>query len=425
MPDLLESRRTVREDEELRASTSLGETDAWKWRRLTPLAEAELDPYKRDKAYDALQTLFQQSFVTVRTIEELVDYLMVSDFRLSAEDARAQSVLDAFWRDPWNDIAKNGSKWVQEYFYFGELVLEPHVNPINGHVRINFYPSNYIEDVIGDEEFPGKPAKVVLKGGKKPAFTVISYSTLTDSYEGDLFYFRTRHIGDQVRGNPRLLPLIDPLARWEDYLYNRLARRAQADAFWWDVELQGFSQAQIDEWLLTPQASPPKANSVIAHNERARWTLIEPSPQGSQITQESAFYRDLLRWGAGLANSQGRAARLRDTGEILDETVTCLRSRQREAAGIFEMLGAYAVQKAVEHGTLPRAEYRIRCITPQLGVRDMQRASGAVLRFTQALQIAQEREWITPEEASAIFRYFIRNAGVQGANVELPEEEKG
>lgn len=422
MPHLVKSLREAATPTSLTAASATQVDNDAGWIRLgeTP---AVLPSYQRARAVAAVEKLFYASPIAHRFVEQLTDFVVGEQgFNLTSSNDDAAAILSAFWRSPVSNLPSGLYTAVQEYFVYGELVYLKKVHS-DGFVSLAYVPPTEIKSVEPRVGEPGVPDTVTLNSG--PVYKVISWSSPDQKLVGDCFFFHSRHLGASVRGFPCLLPLVDFLRAWEAFTYGYLKKRSLYDAIWWDVELEGFNQDQVDAWLASKQARPPKAGSIFAHNERVDWTLKQPDFKSSALDRDAQFFLDLLLGSAGLSGfARTSSSRARERGEILDPVARGLSARQYEIRSYYSFIGAYVLQEAQHAGMLKVNDYEVLCQAPQLGVRDFQRSSGSLLRFVNALAQSVESGWLVPDEARTIFRDMLVRLGLPERVLTPPQAEK-
>ncbi len=412
MPQLVKALRESRSvlSPLLAAASSTQVDDDTGWARVGE-APTVLPSYKRDKAIAAVETLFYASPLAHRFIEQLTDFVVGEQgFELTSSDDSAATVLVDFWHSPVNDLPATLYAAVQGYFVYGELAYLAKVHP-DGFVSLTYIRPTEIDDVNEKIGETGEPDKIKLSTG--PVYKIISWSSTDQRLVGECFFFRSRHLGAGVRGFPCLLPLVDFLRAWEAFTYGYLKKRSLYDAIWWDVELQGLNQDQIDAWLASKQARPPRAGSIFAHNERVVWSLTQADFKGGVLDRDAQFFLDLLLGSVGLSDfSRTSPSRARERGEVLDPVARGLGAKQYELRSYFSFIGSFVLQEAKRAKILKGANYEVLCQAPRLGVRDFQRSSGSLLRFVNALGQAEDKDWLSPREASGIFRDMLVRLGL-------------
>lgn len=380
---------------------------------------------QRQSAIATAEKLFYSSPLTHHIVEQYTDYVVgEGGFELTSSNREARKALYDFWHSPVNAIPRNLYSQVMEFFVYGELCYLKKDHP-DGFVGITFVPPREIAKVTEKEGVPGRPAKVTLSNDEE--YDVVDWDSASEALVGDCFYFRMQHLGSDVRGYSRLLPLIDFLRAWESFTYNYLGKRANWDSIWWEITLAGYTQDQIDDWL-KKHREPPAAGSQFAHNELVTYNLVQPDFRRSGIGDDGSWYLDFLKETGGLGSEGRGRRRVREVGEVLNPVTRGLSTRQWEVRTCYSYVGLYVLQQAIEKGGLEEGNYDVVCQAPRLGVRDFQRSAGALLRFVDALGRALDREWLSATAAMEIFQDMLSRLGmvekIRPLTLDEPEEEK-
>lgn len=393
---------------------ALDDKDARVWRKLGAMASIiDLEPGKREEAIRTMESMFLSSPMAKLITRWVVDFLVGKGFHLNSSDPQANRVLQEFWTHPVNDMPTHQRTHVQELAVYGELVFVQKTSP-TGFVGITFVPSTQIADIVEVEGYPGEADKVILKDEDETPLRVIRWNPQSGRYEGDCFLMRANRLGGHLRGHPEMIPLLDWVNVFETFAYNKLERDSQQTGVWWDITLEGKTEEEIREWEQMYGGIAPRAGSAIYHNERMQYNIVQPKPSIG-VSRDAGFFKDLLMSLSGLGNF-GTA---RDNaGELLDPAINSLSARQYDIHLFFTLIGRFVVQEAIRGGKLPRGEYDVGVRAPRLGVRDVQRSSGAVLRVAQSLETAQEHGWVDQKEAGRVYRNLL-------ARLDMLDEDPG
>ncbi len=376
---------------------------------------------QRLSAIEAAEKLFYSSPLAHHIIEQYTDFVVgEGGFELTSSNRDAREALYEFWHSPVNAIPRNLYSQVQEYFVYGELCYLKKDHP-DGFVSLTFVPPKEIDTVTEKEGVPGRPATVILSNEEE--YDIVDWDPIQNALVGDCFYFRMQHLGSDVRGYSRLLPLVDFLRAWEAFTYNYLGKRANWDAIWWEVTLMGYTQEQIDEWLQANR-EPPAAGSMFAHNELVEYGLVQPDFRASGVDSDGSWYLSFLKETSGLGSGGKGQSRVRDVGEILDPVSRGLSTRQWEVRTCYAYIGAYVLQQKMAAGELAEDVYDVICQAPRLGVRDFQRSAGALLRFVDALEKAEEHGWTSNSVNAGIFKDMLARLGMVEKVRKLQVEEE-
>jgi len=379
------------------------DSDDWKYRKFKQ-GSIDLDTTRRDEAIRGIESFYLASPLAKRLTRWMIDFVVGTGFTLHSPDAEANKVLNTFWNSPVNDLAKNTWRYIQELYVYGELALLAKVNDISGFVGLNFIPSTQIESVTEVDGEPGEAANIVLKS--ESTYNVIRWRNGLGRYDGDCFFFRTDRLGGHVRGYPVLLALLDWINVWETFLYNKIERDAQFSGVWFDVMLRGKTAEDIKLWLKEQRDNVPGPGTIQAHNEGVEWNMVQPRSIGIGLSRDAKLAEEFITSTAGLLNISPDQP---ESGEMLNPTVRGLIVRQEEIKDIFLFMGRYAIQEAIVKGVLRPGEYKIYCLAPRLGVRDIQRSAGAIVRITESLVHAQEKGWLDQSQAAKIYTDILHH----------------
>jgi len=408
MPKLDASYRVDSERTLVEAASSNIDPDDWKFRRLSPHSiNIDLSDYTREKVISATEEVFLSSPLNKRAIDWILDFVIGPGIVLKSSDPDANRALHTFWNAPELDMDSNMRLYVQELLVYGELAFVVGVS--GGRCSVTFVPSNQVEDVIEDDGLPGEVAAVKLRNGEE--YSVIRWQPKARAYEGECFFFRINRLGGHLRGYPELLQLIDWIKVWESFSYNHLERASHIGGVWWDVTLEGRTEEEIDAWLVSERAVPPRPGSILAHNERVTWQLLEPRPMSRGLSNDAQFFRDFMLGAAGLTSMTDLP---RNAGEAMDPVIRHLEARQKEVLSIFRTMGRFVVQEA--YPGRPDLLDTVQCDVPRIGVRDVQRSAGALIRIANAIETATTNNWLDSESASRIFKELLRRMDIIAAS---------
>lgn len=374
-----------------------------------------VDDSTRNKAVSASERMFYSSGLASRLMGLTVDFIIGDGMELAAKDDGADKVLKDFWSHPVNTLSKDIRSHVRDLVVYGELLYCVKVND-DGFVGLTQVPTSMISDVSLAEENVGSHRHIDLENGND--YEEIHWDSSLGGYKGDAFYLPAINLGGQVRGFPMFIALLDWLRASELYFYNHLEKRAHFDSIWWEVTLEGFSDSQAKEWLRSAQAAPPKPGSVVAHNEKVEWNLKTPDFRSSNLGNDGQFITNFILSNAGLDQYYFGSREARGgAGEAANPVVRSLESRQWEVKEFYRSIGNYVLQEAKAANKIPDRDYEVLVDMATLSIRDFQRSSGALQRFVQSLETAQERGWIDKEKAVELFNGALMAFNLLSENV--------
>ncbi len=345
------------------------DADDASWTRLTGRSEKDLDPLTQQRANKLAQHLWQSNPLANRLIELPLAYLLGKGVKLRAADPEAQTTLDRHWRDCINAWPIKLPKRIRELSLFGEQCW-PAFTGGNGFVRIGYLDPVRIGTVVMDPDNGEQPIGIVTKtdgrgnakryrcivNGPESVFTERTQEIRKTFTDGECFYFRINDLCNGQRGRGDLVPLLDWLDAYDEFLFGEMDRADFMRAFVWDVELTGADQTEVDRRAQQIQA--PRPGAVRVHNENEKWNAVAPELQAGDGSIAARLFRNQILGGNTLPEHwYGGAADVnRATGESMAEPT--------ERA--FEMRQAYLGHMLVEVAT-----YVLRASWGALDGRDL------------------------------------------------------
>lgn len=407
------------------------DVDDAQWRRLGQTPK-DLDPIKRDRAFDAAQHAWEANPLARSMVELTLAYLLGKGVRLKSGDADAQTVLEDHWVDCINQWPIKLVKRIRELTIFGEQCWPVFVGS-NGFVRVGYLDPKLIADVVMDPHNAEQPIGVVVKGkpGKLRKYRVIvngpesvfhprTQEIRATFTEGDCFYFRINDLCNGTRGRSDLLAMLDWLEAYDEFLFGEMERADFMRAFCWDVELTGANQDEVDR--RAAKMSPPAPGSMRVHNESEKWNAVTPELQAADGNVAARLFRNHILGGMTIPEHWfgGAADVNRATGESMAEPTQ----------KIFEMRQAFLGHALVEVATyVLRAHWGVledEALTPEqkaivrgLGVewpemttKDTSKYASAIGAVVSAVTTSIDAGLMTDETALAVIAVLAAQLGV-------------
>lgn len=339
------------------------DADDASWKRLTGRTDKDLDPLTHARAGKLAQHLWQSNPLANRLIELPLAYLLGKGVNLKSNDADAQKVLDRHWRDCINAWPIKLPKRIRELSLFGEQCWRTFVGD-NGFVRVGYLDPDRIGTVVMDPDNGEQPIGIVTKtdrqgktqrfrcivNGPESVFTPRTQEIRQTFVDGDCFYFRINDLCNGQRGRGDLVPLLDWLDAYDEFLFGEMERADFMRAFVWDVELTGASQEDVD--LRASKMTAPRPGATRVHNENEKWNAVTPELQASDGSVAARLFRNNILGGNTVPEHWfgGAADVNRATGESMAEPTE----------KVFEMRQAYLGHMLVEVATyVLRAEWQV------------------------------------------------------------------
>ena len=430
------------------------------WRPITgKKVDRDLSPVTQDKMQNIAVWLYDSDPIAKRIIDLKRDFLVGEEVKATAEDKTVDEIIQDFWYDPINNMPMFVPDMARDLGLFGEQALPTFVNKVNGHVRLGYLDPCMIDRVVTDPDNCRIPIGIIVKSmgsefaemqSKERDFVTVwqsrqgiptsvidngpkSYSIIGlnrnvhdikgyGKLTGDAFFFTINKVTNATRGRSDLLSLADWIHNYETFLFNRIERARLLNCFLWDVELTGFTQLQIDNWL--SKQSVPKPASIRAHNEKVKWDTVSPELESNDASNEAVMFRAHIAGGAGipvhwLGGGEGltRATAL----EMSTPVFKHLKQRQLYLKNILTNILDYVIDCAIIAGRLkPDVNRKFNVIFPALSPKDLMALSTTITGVANALVIAKDAKLITQEEASTHLRVVLNLLG--GDMVLNPEE---
>lgn len=376
------------------------DTDDANWTRLTGNGDKDLDPLTHGRAVKLAQYLWQSNPLANRLIELPLAYLLGKGVKLKSSDTEAQTVLNRHWGDCINAWPIKLPKRIRELSLFGEQCWRAFVGS-NGFVRIGYLDPQRIGTVVMDPDNGEQPIGIVTKtdrhgkalrfrcivNGPESVFTQRTQEIRATFTDGDCFYFRINDLCNGQRGRGDLVPLLDWLDAYDQFLFGEMERADFMRAFVWDVTLTGSSPDDVK--ARAKNISAPSPGAVRVHNENEKWEAVAPELQSGDGSIAARLFRNQILGGITVPEHwYGGAADVnRATGESMAEPTE----------KSFEMRQAYLGHMLMEVATyVLRAHWRVldgrelseeqQLVIDGLGIEWPEMTTKDTTRYATALQ---------------------------------------
>lgn len=340
----------------------------------------DLPPAHQDYMLRVVQKLWERNLLAKWLVEIVVDFVLGEQCSVSSDDPRVQAVIDSFWGDPVNQLETRLDGFIREYGMYGELILPVAVNEIDGHVRLGYIDPLDVQEVLTEPGNVLVAREVVVKGGasgRPPrVFKVIREETARYSrafgylmpaadgeiclyngrpYDGSTFLFQVNKLSNGRRGRSDLLPAIDWVDQYDNFLFDSMDLANLLNTFVWDAKLEGFTEERIREWL-AKFGSNLKRGEVFAHNEKVTLTAQAPTLQALDKDTFARLHRGYILGAFGYPEhwfGLGGSVNFASAKEMALPPIKRLSRRQKEVRTLIETMVRFAIDQAVVHGELP------------------------------------------------------------------------
>lgn len=432
------------EEKFIEAAGSTIDDDEDQWRPLTGNNDRDLQPVKQDRMQKLAKFLWESNLIADRIIELPLAFMLGDGVRLTVPDEDAQEVIDKFWYDPINNMDLSLEEYARELALFGEQCYPVFVNKVDGHVRLGYLDPAEIDKVITDPDNKRQPIGVQTKKdsrGNYKKYRVIINADETvfgprarrkrkTFKDGECFYFRIRGLASGARGRSDLLPQMDWLDAYDQFLFGELDRNQGLRAFMWDVEIKGASQEEIDK--KAKDIKVPESGGVRVHNESETWTPQSPDMNAADTSETARLFRNHTLGGATIPEhwfGGGGDVNRSTAGEMDEPTFKILASRQRRLKYMLEVIGTFQIRMWSEHTGKKIKEgdrnFWVTCELPEMVQRDTTKYASALQQVVAACVGAMNAKLMTLDVAIKLIVSTARRLGVDVEPQQMIDDIKG
>ena len=364
-----------------------------------------------DQINDSVEA-YRVNPLAFRLVELTTDFVLGRGMSVKSADADVQGFVDRFWRHAMNRMGTRQFDMCTELSISGDLFVVFHTNPYDGMSYVRMLPAvsvDRIETNPNDLEDERRFHRV----GMVPA--VVEGIDWSKKIEGgldgrwwdadDCRHFAINRLVGAVRGQGDLVPMLPWLRRYKDWLTDRVRINKFKGAFLWDVELRSADRGAIVR-RQGELASPPSPGSVIVHNEKEIWKAVQPNIDAQAVEPDGRAMRLMVAAGAGVPLhflAEGESATRATAREMGGPTLRHYERRQL----YFGYVLCEVVREAIERsGQFKDREVVLEAVYEDLSTEDNLRVAQSAKSIADALGVAVDKQWITPNEAKTVFQRF-------------------
>lgn len=415
-------RKQPEADKPLREAAGLTiDSDEQNWRRLSGDGMRNLQPLTQSRMQELAVYLWRTNMLANRIVELPVAYLLAEGVELTVPDEEAQGWLDAFWRDPINQMDIKLPKKVRELAIFGEQCWPVFVNEMNGHVRLGYIDPALIETVVTDPDNIEQPIGVVtskdkrgnarryrvIVNGPEDVFSERTREIRQSFDDGECFYFSVNQLSSSTRGHSDLLALLDWLDAYDQTMFSEMERWDLIRSFIWDVTMKGATKEEVDK--RASEISVPNPGSVRVHNDAEEWKAEAPNLHSLDSDSLARLFRNHILGGSTLPEhwyGGGGDVNRATAGEMGEPTVKIFTMRQRFWGYILTEVGTFVIRQKLRiyYGAEPEetdepSAYLPSPSFPELTSKDTTKFAAALQQVVAAAAMAVDRSLMSEETA--------------------------
>ncbi|PCJ88600.1 MAG: hypothetical protein COA54_02465 [Thiotrichaceae bacterium] len=403
------------------------------WRKLTGDSHRDLAPMTQKRMVDLGVYLWESNMLANRIVELPIAFMLAEGVTVTADDETVSEVIESFWFDPINRMDIKLIKKVRELGLFGEQCWPTFVNEFNGHVRLGYLDPVVIETVVMDPDNPEQPIGVITKKdrkGRARRYRVIVNGNDNDLFTqrtveiretfdtGECFYFNVNSLSTSTRGRSDLLPQIDWLDAYEQFLFGELERSSFARAFIWDVTLKNATPEEIKK--RAQEIRVPNPGSVRVHNDSEEWRTESPD-LGSEDTEKNArTFRNHSLGGASIPEhwfGGGGDVNRATAGEMGEPTFKVMAMRRQFIKYMLCEVITYAIrQSELSMGGEPDMRddiYKFEVQFPEMVSKDVSKYATALTQVVMGVAAAITQGLMTKERGLQIIEKITSRLGVE------------
>jgi hypothetical protein len=413
------------------------EADAAKYRRLSG-SKRDLAPLKQDKIREMVLYLVRGNPLAKRLIQIPIDFCLGDEFKVSVrvmkrnvdgeatevDTKKVQWVWDNYANADVNAFPYRVRLMIMELLMSGELCMPAIVNPMNGEVALGYIDSSFIEEVVPDPS-GWQVGQVILKkdlNGTQKKMEAIHYGSdpnNLDSYgrlTGECFLFQWNKLLGQLRGYSDLTELVDWIDALDQFMFNNLAHSGFLNAFFLDVTVTG-GKAEELRTKFAEELIPPENGSVSVHNEKILKEYKTPKLNSSETDVAVKMWKNFILAGKGYPEhwfADGSTTNVATASQMGQPTMRMLKTIQVNIRNVITPIVLFILQnQPKERIKLEPDEY----FDVTVNMYDFSRDDAAVIAngFTQTVQaliLAEEKNWVTAEQAKKVVDSFLMKIGV-------------
>lgn len=406
----------------------------------TPISvsNVEIPLVDQDRMFSVSSFLYKTNPLAKRIIETQRAFIIGpnSAVHIKADDPDVNKVINDFWTDRRNNWRRLLKERVDSLHIYGEALWPAYVNTVNGAVHLGAAHPGIIQAVIPNARNHFEPEVVVIKEGRTVGkfpdtipsnFSVASISgetipqqslqvikvdtQMSDGngnknpkfgyYDGDVFFFAINKPMDTLRGISDIFPVADWIDVFDKFLFNRAQRQEYMNSWLWDIKLDGFNQAQMDEWLAKEILSERKNRSgkYFVHNEKIERKAISPEFFSDDAVADASMFLKMIQAGSGLSSQAfGDPGNMgRENAADMNEFVFHSLQDKQDFVGVcLHDVFDFVVDQAILHKTLDKSKRNtpIHIFLPKISLRDLQRITQSLRNFGIFLNNANRAEII-------------------------------
>ncbi len=315
--------------------------------------------YDRQKVLDEALLAWRLNPLARRIVELQTQYI-TDGIEFRCDDADTEQFLRDFWNHPLNKIGEHLREWADELALTGNLFLCITTDAA-GMSYLRAFPTDLIaqietapNDMQQETAYICKPSAFSSQPSAEPE-RIPSYvrTSKRSNVKTVICHYAVNRLAGMLWGEPDIAPLLPWLARYANWLEDRVRLNRFRQAYLFVVKGQYASQAEKEARQRALQNNPPQPGSILITDQSEEWSVIEPKLDSADANNDGLALKKFIAGGRGyplhwLAEPESST---RTTAEAAGTpTFKGLESRQK----MFLSMLKDVLTAVVEHAALKR-----------------------------------------------------------------------
>lgn len=264
--------------------------------------------YNNDRLELLRQSLeaWQTNPLARRIVELTGQYVVGGGIAIHCGGPACQAFLQAWWRDPLNNLDIRCTEWCDELSRSGELYILCSTDPA-GMTYVRAIPASQIQSIVSAEndleqelEYIEYPASGEVEGRRWRAWQESAAGLEAAPFRPVMRHYAiNRPVGAQ-HGESDLAPLLKWLARYSTWLEDRVRLNRYRQAFLYQVKAAFTNEEERAQRQAALNAAAPNPGSILVTDESESWSVIQPELASQDAGEDGLAVKRMIAAGAGL-----------------------------------------------------------------------------------------------------------------------------
>lgn len=241
-----------------------------------------------------------------RIVELTSQYVVGGGIRIQCAHPANQVFLESWWSHPLNNLDIRCTEWCDELTRSGELFIVVSSDPV-GMSYLRAIPAVQIEtircrenDLEQEIEYIEYPASGETEGRRWNAWQEASGGVPALPFQPVMRHYAiNRPVGTQ-RGESDLVPMLRWLARYSNWLEDRVRLNRYRQAFLYQVQASFTNEAERAARQTALNAAAPNPGSILVTDESETWSVIQPNLASQEAGEDGLAIKRMIAAGAGV-----------------------------------------------------------------------------------------------------------------------------